>query len=1380
MSYTLYATDNPSSCLISLENKKYRTLVDTGAQTSLIHRRVYQSLAFPPRLIKKNVTLQSVTGQTLTVDGCVTLTFKLAGLKIEHTFFVVSDLNRNIILGRDFLQQNQVRLYFDLNKMRIKNNYVDLEEDSHIASLVRLKNKLVVRPQTMIVCPGKVNRNFKSNGMSQIQLSAVSRGYVANEPGLLVANVVTELRRARDIPLMIVNNTDKFIRLRRGCVVARADLVPKEMVNPLGRECASVEQTEKLNLSEIDTPLEFKGLVSELVETNRDLFAAKDKELRCTDTVEMHIQLQDPTPIRLRPYRIPMNHKHIVDKAIDEMLESGIIRRSHSSFAFPVVIVDKKDGTKRFCVDFRKLNKVTKTDSYPLPLIDDMLALLSGARYFTALDLKSGYWQVKMAEEDKEKTAFTVPHRGLFEFNSMPFGLVNAPAIFQSLMSIVLENLNHFAVAYLDDILIFSPTKEAHADHIQQVFARLRQHRLKLKLKKCSFFKTETKYLGFVISGAGVSPDPERVTTMRTMSPPTSVREVRSLVGVFSYYRRFIPNFSAIAAPIIELTKKYSRFHWSDACENAFSFLKDSLSLIATLAYPDNQKTYFLYVDASKNSIGGCLTQPDDTLDPPENPYFKNEKPIYFLSHRLTKTQQRWSTIERECYAIVFSLDKLRYYINGAKVIVRTDHKPLLSLFNQEIKSKRCEKFYYSIASYDVTLEYIKGEQNCIADLLSRLPKSSERSSSAETEVHSEDGEPDITDKAYEIGIINSNRINPKQFVNCQVEKPEILDQDRPTLDDLDMVKEQSQDAEIVDIMNQINQGQGTKAFQQRHIILDNILYYISDPDCNPILRLFIPANLRKQVKQEFHEAMGHAGIDRAYATAKLRYYWPNMFKDISEHVSQCVLCKERSLRIQNRPLQKTEIPPYPFCKIAVDTSGPYELSHSGNRYVIAFIDLYSGWPEAFATPSKDAETVAHLFIEEIYPRFGAVMQIIHDRGTEYMNDVFQTTLRELNVQSIASSPYHPQSNGLVEKFNKTFKSILAKYTRDTPQRWDLYINQALAAVRFSVNVSLGLSPFYAMYLRDPVVPLDNVLKPRARYLGEANHLQALQRMHQCFVAVHRRLQEARERQKHYADRTAKDVAFAVGMPVFYRNHHKRGKMAPDWLSHYRIIAQLGPQTFVIRHQLTGSQHQAHAMHLQKAELDWEVPETLPTERPIRKTRLAAPPTETPAQDTSDADSESSDIEPPTRRARHAPPRDWVINRNKHEVGSSEDTKPKMHLQKLMRAQRHSDSSPVGRGDGHSPREMKTESPSDSNTIDYVPSLNTDSMQSAGDSGGLMGSNSDPMIAVDMSDEDMADIGVITKVNQAKEGRQISSGTTSQVDNKPNVKAFLQTLAQML
>ena len=253
-----------------------------------------------------------------------------------------------------------------------------------------------------------------------------------------------------------------------------------------------------------------------------------------------------------------------------------------------------------------------------------------------------------MDEADKEKTAFTC-HRGLFQFIVMPFGLSNAPAIFQELMSIVLADLDQFAIAYLDDILIFSSSLDEHLGHIQQVFDRLRQHDLRLKLKKCHFLQAETNYLGFVVNQNGIKPDPKKVEAIQSISPPTSVREVRGFIGMCSYYRRFIPNFSGIAEPIISLTKKYAKFKWSDKCQTAFEFLKNSLTLIPHLVYPDVNKPYTLYTDASDTCIGACLTQPADGEEE-VIPGIRNEKPIYYLSHKLSDTQRRWSTIEKEAF----------------------------------------------------------------------------------------------------------------------------------------------------------------------------------------------------------------------------------------------------------------------------------------------------------------------------------------------------------------------------------------------------------------------------------------------------------------------------------------------------------------------------------------------------------------------------------------------------------------------------------------------------------------------------------------------------------------------------------------------------------
>ena len=273
----------------------------------------------------------------------------------------------------------------------------------------------------------------------------------------------------------------------------------------------------------------------------------------------MKIDTGTADPIKLRPYSKPLNNRKIIDETIDEMLDAKVIRRSRSPWRFPVVIVDKKDGSKRFCVDFRKLNQVTKKNSYPLHVIDDNLDLLGKAKYFTSLDLKCGYCQVLMNESDKEKTAFSC-HQGLFEFNVMPFGLSNAPAVFQELMSVVFQGLGDFAIEYLDDILVFSPTLEDHLQHLDTIFDRLGKHDLKLKLKKCNFLESEINYLGFIIGKGGIKPDPKKVEAIRFLPIPTCVREVRSFIGMSSYYRRFIPNFSEIAEPIIALTKKHAHY----------------------------------------------------------------------------------------------------------------------------------------------------------------------------------------------------------------------------------------------------------------------------------------------------------------------------------------------------------------------------------------------------------------------------------------------------------------------------------------------------------------------------------------------------------------------------------------------------------------------------------------------------------------------------------------------------------------------------------------------------------------------------------------------------------------------------------------------------
>ena len=441
------------------------------------------------------------------------------------------------------------------------------------------------------------------------------------------------------------------------------------------------------------------------------------------------------------------------------MLDADVIKRSRSPWSFPVVIVDKKDGNKRFCVDFRKLNQITKKNSYYLPLIDDILALLGKAKFFTSLDLKSGYWQVAIDERDKEKTAFAC-HKGLFELNVMPFDLSNAPAVFQELMSVVLQGCYDFATAYLDDIMVFSSTLEEHLEHLTIIFGKLRQHNLKLKLKKCSFLQLETNYLGFVISEEGIKPDEKKIEAIKSLPVPTCVREVRSFIGMCSYYRRFIPKFSQIAEPIIALTRKYAHFKWSDTHQRAFEYLKDSLTAVPLLVYPDSNKPYVLYTDSSDTCIGACPTQECDG----------DEKPIYYLSHKLSRSQCKWSVVEKEAFAIHFALQKLDYYLHKSQFVIRTDNKPLKYLLESPMKNKKIQLWALSMSGYNCTIEYIASTTNTCADLLSRHPDNVRKTSDDQVCEEVEDQTVlDVNDNLYEINVLDSTQFDPKSFASCQM-----------------------------------------------------------------------------------------------------------------------------------------------------------------------------------------------------------------------------------------------------------------------------------------------------------------------------------------------------------------------------------------------------------------------------------------------------------------------------------------------------------------------------------------------------------------------------------------------------------------------------------
>lgn len=1253
--YEINSIGDPSSCLLKINNHNVRSLVDSGAEVSVLSRKFYLSLKNRPPLKQSNSILAATNQNLLQVDGTVNLQFKIGKDVLEHTFHVTPDTSRNVILGRDFLIMHGVRIYYDLGCLKIKSSYVPLDQDCHITSIIRTQSDIVLKPQTNTVCMSRVKMPDKKKKSSKLyQVCSIDKGVLSQEPGLALNDAIIKFNRSSKFPVLITNSSNKTFKLKRGTVIGKIEPIKEQNLQGIHEIIKNPQHLDNIKMEDIHVPPEFKGMVHELVNQHSHLFANSDTDLGHTNTVEMKIDTGDHPPIRLKPYRTPLNNRSLVSDAVDNMLNADIVEPSQSPWSFPVVIVDKKDGSKRFCVDFRKLNAVTKPFYYPLERVDDLLASLNSAKYFTSLDMKSGYWQVPIHPADREKTCFTT-FRGNYQFKVMPFGLINAPSVFSQLMATVLQGLGHFAVAYLDDILIFSQDAQTHKQNILTVLQRLADHNLKLKLSKCFFFQSETKYLGFVINDKGIKPDPDKVQVIRSMQEPSSTRQVRGFIGLCSYYRRFIPNFSEIAKPLINLTKKYSKFEWTKECQTAFDFLKNSLSTIPVLSYPDPKKPYILYTDASDTCVGAVLCQ---KCDPDEStlPGVKNENPIHYLSHKLSPTQVKWPTIVKEAYAIKFATDKLDHYLHNAEFVIKTDHKPLKYLLSSPMQNKKVQLWALDISSYNCKIEYIEGKKNTCGDFLSRLP--------GHENWETEEICPDIDPRSFEINVINSNKLDPKDFPNTDPPPEKQNDPQKLIPTGLNMSQEQAKDKEIIKVITQLRDKTASKSTQRKFLIIDNVLYFVSDPETNPVIRLVIPEHLKGAVAKQYHDNTGHLGIDRTFDLIKQKYFWKGLYLDIVDYVSSCVPCQTRNLTKIKPPLQETVIPGSCFSSLAVDTCGPYPRSLSGNKYIVTFVDLFSGWPEAFCVPDKSAETMAQLLIDEILPRYGAPRNLISDNGSEW-GAAFKNVLEEMNIKHIKTSFYHPAGNSRCERMHRQMHDSISKLLQDNLSTWDLHLNQVLGAIRMSISESSKFSPFYLLYKQDPILPLDNILRPRRRYMGEDPHQMALEQQHKAYTMAHRNMVKARKRQAKYANRNTKRVEFRLGDPVYLKNHQRKSKLQSKWKPFYRIIEIKSPVTFIVKNQLDGTTTKTHAEHIRLANIDeWEIPKRT-NARPMRRANYVVPPDSESGSSSSESDSED-DI-----------PLATLIKRKKkeNENSDSESDIPLMQLAKQLRERENPPSS---------------------------------------------------------------------------------------------------------
>jgi RNase H-like domain found in reverse transcriptase/Reverse transcriptase (RNA-dependent DNA polymerase)/gag-polyprotein putative aspartyl protease len=465
--------------------------------------------------------------------------------------------------------------------------------------------------------------------------------------------------------------------------------------------------SERLNQSK------YKGTVEHLLDQYPQIIARDITELGKTTKVTHHIDTGGAQPIRQYPYSLSPKYSQFLKEEIERLKIQGLIVPSKSPWTSPALVVGKANGKLRLVVDYRKLNKVTKPDAYPLPKISDMLDALANCAFFSTLDLTSGFWQVTMDTADREKTAFCTRF-GTYEFTVMPFGLMNAPATFQRLMNNVLyEVLWKFALVYMDDIIIFSKTSNEHENHLNQVFQLLSQAGLKLNPDKCDFYQNRILFLGHMISEEGIQPNPALVEKIKTCPRPTTKTRIRSFLGLASYYRRFIKNFSGIARPLYNLTKQDEVFSWTEDCENAYEHLKMCLTTQPVVVYPDFNKHFYLNTDASNYAIGVVLAQRDDN---------NHERVIAYASRVLTTAETHYTVTEKECLAVIWATKYFNTFLQGSSFSIITDHEAIPWLKKHKNPKGRLARWIIHLSEYEpYTIIRRKGSSHTNADALSRL-----------------------------------------------------------------------------------------------------------------------------------------------------------------------------------------------------------------------------------------------------------------------------------------------------------------------------------------------------------------------------------------------------------------------------------------------------------------------------------------------------------------------------------------------------------------------------------------------------------------------------------------------------------------------------------
>ncbi|GJR66765.1 reverse transcriptase domain-containing protein [Tanacetum coccineum] len=862
-----------------------------------------------------------------------------------------------------------------------------------------------------------------------------------------------------------------------------------------------------------------------------------------TRQVEFQIDLvPGAAPVARAPYRLAPSEMKELSEQLKELSDKGFIRPSSSPWGAPVLFVKKKDGSFRMCIDYRELNKLTVKNRYPLPRIDDLFDQLQGSSVYSKIDLRSGYHQLRVREEDIPKTAFRTRY-GHYEFQVMPFGLTNAPAVFMDLMNRVCKPyLDKFVIVFIDDILIYSKNKKEHKEHLKQILELLKKEELYAKFSKCEFWIPKVQFLGHVIDSEGIHVDPAKIESIKDWTSPKSPTEIRQFLGLAGYYRRFIEGFSKIAKPMTKLTQKKVKFEWGDKQEAAFQLLKQKLCSAPILALPEGSEDFIAYCDASKKGLGAVLMQ--------------REKVISYASRQLKIHEKNYTTHDLELGAVVFALKIWRHYLYGTKCTVFTDHKSLQHILDQKELNMRQRRWLELLSDYDCDIRYHPGKANVVADALSRKER-----------------EPPLRVRAL---VMTISLDLPKQILNAQTEarKPENIKSE----DVGGMLIENAKFPEAIREQKLEPRADGTLCLNGRS---------------------WLPCygDLRTVIMHESHKSKYsiHPGSDKMYQDMKKLYWWPNMKADIATYVNKCLTCAKVKAEHQ-RPsglLVQPKIPEWKWDNITMDFVTKLPKTSQGYDTIWVIVDRLT--KSAIFTPMRETDPLdklARLYLKEVVTRHGIPVSIICDRDPRFASNFWRSLQNALGTNLDMSTAYHPQTDGQSERTIQTLEDMLRACAIDFGKGWVNHLPLVEFSYNNSYHASIKAAPFEALYGRKCRSPVCWTEVGEAQILGP----ELIQETTEKIIQIKQRMQAARDRQKSYADLKRKPMEFQVGDKVMLKvspwkgvvRFGKRGKLNPRYVGPFKVMERVGEVAYKLElpEELSRVHNTFHVSNLKKCHAD--------------------------------------------------------------------------------------------------------------------------------------------------------------------------------------------------